>query len=145
MKTIICVAFLIFISSANVGYPVRCLEVGDSVLGTVTDCDVISDPLPFRWTSTIKAKKNLKWAGLDDIRYIYSNPDQTITGNCTLAAPLPGDFAKNEEIVIEQTCYRFDPPMDKYASLLLLFFYSHHDTFDDVLMFNFPIPGVNSG
>jgi len=28
--------------------------------------------------------------------------------------------------------------MEKYASLLVLFFYSHHDTFDDVLMYNFP-------
>jgi len=144
MKVIILVALLIFLGSAEVGYPVRCVEIGDSVLGTVTDCDVISDPIPFRWTATIKAKKNLKWAGLDDVTYIYSNPDQTIVGNCTLAAPLPGAINKNDNITIEQTCYRFDPPMDKYASLVILFFYTHHDTFDDVLMYNFPIPGVNN-
>ena len=70
------------------------------MLGTVTDCDVKSDPIPFRWTSTIKVKKNVKWAGLDDISYIYSNPDQTITGNCSTAAPLPGNFSKNDNITI---------------------------------------------
>lgn len=56
-------------------YPVRCKEVGDSLLGTVTDCDVTHDPLPFKWTSTVKLKKNLKWAGTDDVQIIYSNPN----------------------------------------------------------------------
>ena len=32
--------------------------------------------------------------------------------------------------------------MEKYASLTILFFYTHHDTFDDVLMYNYPIPGT---
>lgn len=27
------------------------------------------------------------------------------------------------------------------ASLAIIFFYTHHDSFDDVLMFSFPIPG----
>jgi hypothetical protein len=45
------------------------------VIGTVTDCDVSNDPLPFNWTATIKLKKACKWAGIDDIYYIYSNPD----------------------------------------------------------------------
>lgn len=63
-------------------YPVRCSEIGSaslgSVLGVVTDCDVLSDPLPFRWTSTVKLSKNVKWAGPDDVKYIYSNPDGSI-------------------------------------------------------------------
>ena len=43
-------------------------------MGTVTDCEVEHDPVPFKWTATIKVKKNVKWAGIDDIKYIYSNP-----------------------------------------------------------------------
>lgn len=29
----------------------------------------------------------------------------------------------------------------KGANLLVMVFYTHHETFDDVLMYNFPIPG----
>ncbi len=29
----------------------------------------------------------------------------------------------------------------KGATLVIIFFYTHHDSFDDVLMYKFPIPG----
>lgn len=65
---------ILFVSCA--GYPIRCVEIGgDSDLGTVSDCDVKNDPFPFHWTATVRLKKNLKWAGQDDVQYIYSNPD----------------------------------------------------------------------
>lgn len=83
-------------------YPVRCIEIGDSLLGTVTDCDVTSDPLPFKWTSTIKLKKNLKWAGLDDVSYIYSNPNETVSSTCNTGAPLPGSYSRNDNLTISQ-------------------------------------------
>jgi hypothetical protein len=126
---------------AVVGYPVRCIEIGDSVLGTVSDCDVLSDPLPFHWTSTITLKKNVKWAGIDDIYYIYSNPDDTLEANCTLAAPLPGNYSRGANLTIEQTCFKFTPQLVRGANLVVMFFYTHHDSFDDVLMYNYPIPG----
>lgn len=66
---------LLALAHFTYAYPARCAEIGDSVLGTVTDCDVQHDPLPFHWTSTVKLKKNLKWAGVDDVSYIYSNPN----------------------------------------------------------------------
>ena len=74
-------------------------------------------------------------------RYFYSNPDETVEGNCTLATPLAGNYSKNDNLTIEQTCFGFNPPLVKGASLLVLYFYTHHDSFDDVLMFNYPIPG----
>jgi hypothetical protein len=111
------------------------------VIGTVSDCDVVSDPLPFKWTTTFKLKKNCKWAGVDDVYIIYSNPDETIEGKCTLAAPLPGAYNKGDTITIEQTCNSFNPPLVKGANLVVMVFYTHHDSFDDVLMYNFPIPG----
>jgi hypothetical protein len=110
-------------------------------LGTVSDCNVLSDPLPFRWETTIKLKKAVKWAGIDDVYIIYSNPDQTITGNCQTAATLPGNFSKNDNVLISQTCTSFTPPLVVGANLLVMVFYTHHDSFDDVLMYNFPIPG----
>lgn len=116
------------------------------MIGTVTDCDVTSDPLPFTWTTTLKLKKNCKWAGLDDVYYIYSNPDQTIEGKCTTAATLPGNYSKNDNVTIQQTCTSFTPALMKGANLVVMVFYTHHETFDDVLMYNFPIPGyVNDG
>lgn len=111
------------------------------MIGTVTDCDVMSDPLPFKWTTVIKLKKACKWAGLDDITYIYSNPDDTIDGSCITAASLPGTYNKNDNISIQQTCTSFNPPLVKGANLVVMVFYTHHETFDDVLMYNFPIPG----
>ena len=51
-------AILIFVNSVNGGYPACCTGVEDSDLQTVKDCDVICDPLPFRWTSIIKIKKH---------------------------------------------------------------------------------------
>ncbi len=141
MKIILLIIGLFAVTFAKFQYPVRCIEVGDSVLGTVTDCDVASDPLPFKWSSTIQAKKNVKWAGIDDFYTIYSNPDQTIVANCSNAASLPGNFTKNDNIFLQQTCFGFDPPLEKYATLVVLVFYTHHETFDDVLMYNFPIPG----
>ena len=106
---------------------------------------MLNDPLPFHWTATIKAKKNVKWAGKDDVSYIYSNPDGTLEGNCSLATPLPGTFNKNDNITIEQTCFSFSEPLAKYANLVIMFFYTHHDSLDDVLMFNYPIPGYSMG
>ena len=47
-------------------------------------------------------------------------------------------------LFIEQTCFRFDPFLDKHANLLVLFFYTRHDTFDYTLMYDFPIPVVDS-
>lgn len=123
-------------------YPVRCSEIGDSPLGTVTDCDVLNDPMPFHWTSTVRLKKNIKWAGIDDVSYIYSNSNESVIANCTLAAPEPGTYSRNDNITIEQTCFNFNPQLAKYATLIILFFYSHHDSFDDVLMYNYPIPGT---
>lgn len=38
-------------------------------------------------------------------------------------------------------CLSFTPPLQKGANLVVLMFYSHHDSFDDVLMINVPIPG----
>lgn len=70
------------------------------MIGTVTDCDVKSDPLPFKWTTTIKLKKSCKWQGVDDIYIIYANPDETIAGKCTLAATLPGTLSKNDNVTI---------------------------------------------
>jgi len=110
-------------------------------LGTVVDCDVKNDPFPFQWTASVQLKKNIKWQGIDDVRYFYSNPDETVEGNCTLATPLPGTYNKNSNLTIEQTCFSFNPPLVKGANLLVLYFYTHHDSFDDVLMFNYPIPG----
>jgi hypothetical protein len=107
----------------------------------VTDCDVQSDPLPFQWSSTIKLKKNCKWAGLDDVYIIYSNPDETISGTCNIAVTLAGAYNKNDNIYISQSCYSFNPPLMKGANLLVIAFYTHHETLDDVLMYNFPIPG----
>ena len=131
---------VLFVSSAS--YPIRCVEIGgDSGLGTVSDCDVKNDPFPFHWTATVRLKKNLKWAGADDVSYIYSNPDETVEGNCTLATPLAGNYSKNDNLTIEQTCFSFNPPLVKGASLLVLYFYTHHESIDDVLMFNYPIPG----
>lgn len=81
-------------------YPVRCVEVGDSPLGTVVDCDVSNDPLPFKWTATVQLKTNVKWAGIDDVKYFYSNPNETVHSNCTLGAPLPGTYKKGANITI---------------------------------------------
>jgi hypothetical protein len=108
------------------------------VIGTVTDCDAQHDPLPFIWTTSIKLKKSCKWAGLDDLAYIYSNPDDTIEASCITAVTLPGTYSKNDNISIQQS---FDPPLVKGANLMVIVFYTHHDSFDDVLMYNFPIPG----
>ena len=76
------IVFGLFLLGIVYTYPVRCSEIGvdplGSVLGTVTDCDVLSDPLPFHWISTVKLNKNVKWAGPDDVKYIYSNPDGSI-------------------------------------------------------------------
>lgn len=128
------------------GYPVRCQSVGDSLLGAVTDCDVSHDPLPFTWTSTVTLKKGLKWAGIDDVKILYSNPNETVSSNCTLTVPLPGTYNKNANLTIEQTCTSFTPALFKGATLAIIFFYTHHDSFDDVLMYNFPIPGyINEG
>jgi hypothetical protein len=66
---------LTFLTTTSHSYPVRCTDVGGSSLADVTDCDVINDPLPFRWTTTFTLKKKLNWAGSDDVRYIYSNAD----------------------------------------------------------------------
>lgn len=139
--SILLVVLLVSLAGVGASYPVRCQEVGDSVIGTVTDCDVQSDPLPFKWTTTIKLKKGCKWAGLDDIRFIYSNPDDSIEATCNTAATLPGNFSKNDNITIQQTCSSFSPPLQKGANLVVIVFYTHHDSFDDVLMYNFPIPG----
>jgi hypothetical protein len=135
------VVLLVSLAALVEAYPVRCQEVGDSVIGTVSDCDVQSDPLPFKWTATIKLKKACKWAGLDDVRFIYSNPDESIEGSCNTGATLPGNFSKNDNITIQQSCNSFSPPLEKGATLVVLVFYTHHDSFDDVLMYNFPIPG----
>ena len=97
IRLLLCVALL---STISLCYPVRCSEVGDSPLGTVTDCDVLNDPLPFHWTSTVKLKKNIKWAGVDDVSYIYSNSNESLVGNCTLAASAPGAYNKNDNITI---------------------------------------------
>ena len=132
---------LLFVSSAS--YPIRCVEIGgDSGLGTVSDCDVKNDPFPFHWTATVRLKKNVKWAGADDVSYIYSNPDESVESNCSLATPKVGNYSKNDNLTIEQICYRdTNPPLVKGANLVILFFYTHHESFDDVLMFNYPIPG----
>ena len=79
--------------------------------------------------------------GLDDVYYIYSNPDQTIDGKCTTAATLPGSYSKNDNITIQQTCTSFTPALIQGANLIVMVFYTHHETFDNVLMYNFPIPG----
>jgi hypothetical protein len=100
--------------------------------------------LPFKWTSTVKLKKNVKWAGLDDVSYIYSNANETVTSTCNLGAPLPGTYSRNDNLTISQECTKFEPKLFYGASLAVIFFYTHHDSFDDVLMFNFPIPGYNS-
>ncbi len=144
--TLLCLFVMLGLAMGEtVTYPVRCQQIGDSVLGTVSDCNVLSDPLPFRWETTIKLKKNVKWAGVDDVYIIYSNPDQTITGNCQTAATLPGNFSKNDNVLISQTCTSFTPPLVVGANLVVMVFYTHHDSFDDVLMYNFPIPGyINS-
>lgn len=42
----------------------------------------------------MKLKKNVKWAGLDDVTYIYSNPDDTVSADCLVATPLPGNYSK---------------------------------------------------
>ena len=109
-------------------YPIRCSEIGgDSGLGTVTDCDVKNDPFPFHWTATIRLKKNIKWAGIDDVQYIYSNPDESVEANCSLATPKVGNYSKNDNLTIEQICYRdTNPPLVKGANLVILFFYTHH-------------------
>jgi len=63
-----------------------------------------------------------------------------------LASPVPGTYSKNDNITIAQTCNSFDPPLVKGANLIVMVFYTHHDSFDDVLMYNFPIPGyINEG
>ncbi len=127
MKLILCVLLLLAsVLSQQLTYPIRCQEIGDSVIGTVSDCHVTSDPLPFTWTTTIKLKKTCKWAGTDDVYYIYSNPDQTIEGKCNTAATLPGTFNKNDNVTIQQTCSSFNPPLEKGATLVVLVFYTHH-------------------
>lgn len=104
-----------------------------------------SDPLPFIWTASVKLKKTCKWAGLDDVTYIYSNPDGDVSGVCTTAATLPGTYNKNDNVFVQQSCSSFSPELMKGANLLVLVFFTHHETFDDVLMFNFPIPGYVNG
>jgi hypothetical protein len=84
----------------------------------------------------------LKWEGTDDVQYIYSNPDQSVEANCSLATPKPGSYNKNDNLTIGQECIRdTNPPLVKGATLVIIFFYTHHESFDDVLMFNYPIPG----
>lgn len=107
----------------------------------MTDCDVLSDPVPFKWTTTIKLKKSVKWAGLDDVQYIYSNPDDSIEGICSTAASLPGTYSRNDNVTIQQSCTSFNPALVKGANLVVIVFYTHQSSFDDVLMYNFPIPG----
>jgi len=139
IKLLLCTVLL---TTVALSYPVRCSSIGDSPLGAITDCDVLNDPLPFHWTSTVKLKKNLKWAGADDVSYMYSNSNESLIANCTLATPQPGTYNKNDTITIAQTCYGFVPSLQKYATLIILFFYTHHDSIDDVLMYNYPIPGT---
>ena len=137
-------AVLLCLFTSAVSYPVRCQAVGDSPLGNVSDCDVINDPLPFKWKVTLLIKKALKWAGVDDIKIFYANPHETVESNCSLAVPDAGQYKPNSKLSFEQTCYSFDPQLQKYAMLTIMVFYSHHDTIDDVLMFTFPIPGYES-
>jgi hypothetical protein len=132
---------ILFLLATTVGYPVNCSEIGISLLGMISDCDVLSDPLPFHWTSTITLKKNVKWAGIDDVSYLYSNSDETLKANCTLAAPLPGNYNQGVNLTIEQTCFKFTPQLVKGAKLLATFFQTHQERFSDVLVYNYPIPG----
>ena len=106
-------------------YPVRCKSVGDSPLGVISDCDVQHDPLPFKWTSSIKLKKSLKWAGIDDVKIIYSNPNETLTVNCTLTVPPPGPYTSKDTLTIEQECTKFTPALMQGASLAIMFFPTH--------------------
>ena len=104
-------------------YPIRCTEIGgDSGLGTVTDCDVKTDPFPFQWSATIKLRKNVKWAGVDDVKYIYSNPDESVEANCSMTLPLVGNYSKNDNLTIEQICSKdTNPPLVKGANLVIIF------------------------
>ena len=83
------------------GYPIRCVEIGgDSALGTVDDCDVQHDPFPFHYTATIKLKKNVKWAGIDDVSIMYANPDDSVEGNCTTTIPVPTNYSKGSNVTM---------------------------------------------
>jgi hypothetical protein len=62
-----------------------------------------------------------------------------------MATTNQGSYNKNDNIYIQQTCYEFMPPLEKGANLVVMVFYTHHDSFDDVLMYSVPIPGyINS-
>jgi hypothetical protein len=63
-------------------------------------------------------KKSVKWAGLDDVQYIYSNPDDVIEGTCSTAASLPGAYSKNDNVTIQQSCTSFNPALVKGRILL---------------------------
>ena len=109
-------------------------------------CEERPFPLPVDCLGETQKEHKVGWprghqVPLPPPRYFYSNPDETVEGNCTLATPLAGSYSKNDNLTIEQTCFGFNPPLVKGASLLVLYFYTHHDSFDDVLMFNYPIPG----
>ena len=66
------------LTAGDASYPVRCTPVGESPLGVVDDCDVANDPFPFKWSVTLKVKKNLNWIGRDDVKIIYANPHETV-------------------------------------------------------------------
>ena len=106
-------------------YPVRCKSVGDSPVGVISDCDVQHDPLPFHWTTTIKLKKNVKWAGMDDVKVIYSNPNETLTVNCTMTVPTPGTYSHGDSLTVEHQCTKFTPALMQGATLAVMFFLTH--------------------
>lgn len=77
MKAISLILLVSFLVLAKT-YPIKCEPIGDSDLGELAACDVIHDPFPFNYTASVQLKKDIKWTGIEDVRYIYSNPDQTV-------------------------------------------------------------------
>jgi hypothetical protein len=122
MKAISVLLVLVLVHSGSLD----CREIGECKRVNLDGCETLHNPFPFIWEATVTLTKDYTWHGLDDVFFIYSNPDSfPIKANCTTAVPLPGQYKAGDHLSIQQTCYSFDKPLKKGSHVSFWMFYSY--------------------
>lgn len=135
MKIYLLILALFLVATSNAQ---KCQQVGDSALGKVASCKVVSPPPQLQWSINVTLQKEYNWLGADDVKYAYLTiDDKPITETCYPGQTIKGKYPKGTTILLEHLCFNFSPQVKKGDKLYLLIFSSQDSGDSQVIYLTF--------